>query len=285
MYRAWIDLWHRFERFVTGERFERLLVAGFIFAAAILGARLARRLVRRAIGAHTSPQSEMLARRLAGYAIYAVAVFWILGELGVKLSVLLGAAGILTVALGFASQTSASNIISGLFLLGERPFVVGDTIKVGDTTGEVIAVDLMSIKLRTFDNLYVRIPNETVIKSQVTNLTHFPIRRLDLPISVAYKEDLERVRQVLLEVADQNPLCLDEPAPLVIFLGYGESGLNLQFSLWGAARNVLELRNSIAEQVKRAFDAAGIEMPYPHRVLLAGRPFAVRVVADDEPPS
>ena len=84
-------------------------------------------------------------------------------------------------------------------------------------------MNLLSVKLRTFDNLFVRIPNETMIKSEVTNLRRFPIRRIDLQIGVAYKEDLREVREVLLEVADRNPLCLEEPAPLIIFQGDGDS--------------------------------------------------------------
>ncbi|RXM22074.1 mechanosensitive ion channel, partial [Citrobacter sp. AAK_AS5] len=90
-----------------------------------------------------------------------------------------------------------SNLISGLFLVMERPFVVGDVITVDDVTGEVLTIDMLSTKLRTFDNLYVRMPNETIIKSRVTNLTHFPIRRIDLRLGVAYREDLARVRAVL----------------------------------------------------------------------------------------
>ena len=82
------------------------------------------------------------------------------------------AAGLLTVALGFAAQTSASNLISGLFLLGERPFVVGDVIRLASgITGEVVGIDLLSVKIRTFDNLLVRVPNETLLKSELTNLT------------------------------------------------------------------------------------------------------------------
>jgi hypothetical protein len=87
-----------------------------------------------------------------------------LHQAGLKLGVLPGAAGILTVAIGFASQTSASNLISGLFVIAERPFVVGDIIRVAETTGEVLSVDLLSVKIRTFDNLYVRIPNEGIIR-------------------------------------------------------------------------------------------------------------------------
>ncbi|HKJ87434.1 MAG TPA: mechanosensitive ion channel family protein, partial [Gammaproteobacteria bacterium] len=181
---------------------------------------------------------------------------------------------------------SASNIISGLFLIGEQPFAVGDIIRVGEHTGEVLAVDLLSVKLRTFDNLYVRIPNETMIKSEVTNLTQFPIRRLDVKLQVAYKEDVDRVREVLEGVAARNPLCLEEPAPLFLFLGFGDSGLDLQFSVWGARERYLELRNSVHRDIKTALDGAGIEIPFPHVSLYARavtEPFPVRVESGDGP--
>jgi small-conductance mechanosensitive channel len=182
----------------------------------------------------------------------------------------LGAAGVFSVAIGFASQTSASNLISGLFLLAERSFAVGDIIKVGDTTGEVLSIDLLSVKIRTFENLYVRIPNETLVKNQTTTLTKFPIRRIDLQIGIAYKENIERVRKLLMEVADKNVLCLDEPKPLFIFLGYGDSSLNIQLSVWAKKENFLDLRNSIYEEIKEAFDENGIEIPFPHITLYAG---------------
>lgn len=204
-----------------------------------------------------------------------------LGELGFHVGVLMGAAGLFTVALGFASQTSASNLISGLFLIIEQPFVIGDIVRVEDVTGEVLSIDLLSIKLRTFDNLFVRVPNETIIKTKVINLTHFPIRRIDLQVGVAYKEDLPRVREVLAEVADRNPLCLDEPAPVYIFKGFGESSLDMQFSVWTKRENYLALLNSIYLEIKAAFDAAGIEIPFPHRSLYTGSvtdPFPIRIV-------
>src|SRR6056297_1509768 len=221
---------------------------------------------------------QLLMARVATYLVLLVFVVMGLNAIGFNLGVLIGAAGILSVAIGFASQTSASNIISGLFLVAERPFSVGDLIRVGTTTGEVLSIDLLSVKLRTFDNLFVRIPNETMIKTEVTNLMRFPIRRYDLQVGVAYKEDMRAVREVLMEVADENPLCLEEPKPLIIFQGYGESSLNFQFSVWAKTENYLDLRNTIPTEVKEAFDARGIEIPFPHRTLYTGsetEPFPV----------
>jgi small-conductance mechanosensitive channel len=272
------------ERYFTAERLLTVLQALIILVAGWVIARAVGAVAGKAVGRRATPQGAMLARRIVFYSVLGLAVMAALNQLGFHLGVLLGAAGILTVAIGFASQTSASNLISGLFLIAERPFVVGDVIKVGGTTGEVLSIDLLSVKLRTFDNLYVRVPNETIIKSEITNLTHFPIRRFDMQIGVAYKEDLEKVKSVLFEVADRNPLCLTEPAPLFIFKAYGESALEMQFSVWAQRQQWLEMRNQMHVDIKAAFAAHGIEIPFPHRTLYAGSetdPFPVRVL--DEP--
>ena len=253
----------------------------------IVGWLLARLIAAR-VGAFTSEhvgrQTSMLLRRGIYYAGVLLTIALTLHQLDFSLTVLLGAAGVLTVALGFASQTSASNIISGLFLLGERPFSVGDVIQIGSTKGEVLSIDLMAVHLRTFDNVFVRIPNESVIKSEVSTLSRFPIRRYDLQVGVAYKEDLERVRRILLDVADRNPLSLEEPAPLIIFQGFGDSSIDLQFSVWATRENFLALRNEISSAVKRRFDEEGIEIPFPHRTLYTGSatdPIPVRVMPPD----
>ena len=266
---------------LTPERLMSLVRAALILVVGVLLARLAAASVMRIARKRADRQEVMVLQRLTFYPLLALVLFMVLHQLGFKLQVLLGAASILTVAIGFASQTSASNLISGLFLVIERPFVVGDVVRVGDNTGEVLSIDLLSIKLRTFDNLFVRVPNEMIIKTSLTNLTHFPIRRIDMKVSVAYKEDISHVREVLARVADANPLCLDEPAPLYIFKGYGDSALEMQFSVWAVRENFLKLRNSIFEEVKAAFDEAGIEIPFPHLSLYAGlatEPFPVRIV-------
>jgi small-conductance mechanosensitive channel len=230
-----------------------------VFAFSLLFARLLGGFASNLLG-RASAQQRMLGRRIAFYSVLSLGVISALRELGFELGALLGAAGVMTVALGFAAQTSTANLIAGLFLIGERPFVLGDVIRIGETTGEVLSIDLLSIKLRTFDNLFVRVPNETVVKSQVTNLTHFPIRRLDLAINVAYSADLQRVRELLLQVAHDNPLALDEPKPLFIISGFGDSAIKLQFSTWAARENELTLKNQLYEDIKRRCERAGIEL-------------------------
>ncbi len=209
----------------------------------------------------------MLVRRTSYYMILGLFVISALIEIGFDMSLLLGAAGILTVALGFASQTSASNIISGLFLIGEKPFEIGEVIRIGSTTGEVISIDLLSVKLRTFENLYVRIANENLIKSEITNINRFPIRRIDLAIGLDYQQDLKKAMEVIMQVADKNPLCLDEPKPIFIFQAYADSAINVQFSVWAKQENFLEVRNAMYIEIKQAFDENDITIPFPQRTL------------------
>jgi small-conductance mechanosensitive channel len=251
-----------------------ILIIGYLLA------RVARNGNSRLKFANLTPHGMTLIKRAVFYGIMVLTGVSVMKELGFDLSVVLGAAGILSVAIGFASQTSASNLISGLFLMMERPFLIGDVIRVGDTTGEVISIDLLSVKVRTFDNLFVRLPNESMIKTQVTTLTKFPIRRADIKVSIAYKENIEKVKDVLSTLAEKNPMCLEEPPPLFIILGFGSSSIDIQFSVWAKRENFLTLKNTFYQEVKEAFDAQAIEIPFPHVSLYAGeetKPFPISI--------
>lgn len=251
-----------------------LLIVGYFISRAISSA------VTTFVEARITKHALFLLKRVVFYTLLALFAVSALKHIGIDLSLLIGAAGILTVAIGFASQTSASNLISGLFLMIERSFSIADIIKVGDVTGEVISIDLLSVKIRTFDNLFVRIPNESMIKSPVTTLTKFPIRRADLKIGIAYKEDIETVRDVLFGLAEKNVICLEEPAPLFILTGFGSSSVDIQFSVWAKRENFLALKNTMYQEIKKTFDEQGIEIPFPHLSLYAGsetKPFDVEV--------
>lgn len=258
-----IEIAEKFHLFDIGQALLILIVGYFI-------AKFLSNLVMRFNFANMTTHGQTLLKRGIFYGVMMLMFVSALRELGFDLSVVLGAAGILSVAIGFASQTSASNLISGLFLMMERPFSIGDVIRVEETTGEVISIDLLSVKIRTFENLFVRVPNESMIKTQVTTLTRFPIRRADLKVGIAYKEDIEKVKAILNDVADKNPLCLSEPAPLFILLGFGSSSIDIQFSVWAKRENFLLMKNEMYQQIKEAFDKHEVEIPFPHLSLYSG---------------
>jgi len=270
-----------FSQFLKSEIILDIIWAALTLTIGLILAWLISRGIARILRRRLKAQEAMLVKRLSYYLLFSLVIIATLHQLGIDLGLLLGAAGILSVAIGFASQTSASNVISGIFLIAERPFVIGDILEVDGKVGEVVSIDLLSVKLRTFDNVMMRVPNEQMIKTTVMNRTRFPIRRIDVQVGVAYKENTERVRNILFDVAEQNPLCMAEPKPLFIYKGYGDSALELQFSVWVKRENFLLVRNSIQEEIKTTFDKNEIEIPFPHRTLYTGsvtEPFPVRVV-------
>ena len=272
-----------FSKILSSEIARKMFYGILIVAIGYLCIRLIALFVGKVTKKRFSPQSSMITQK----AVIYVGTFFLfvitLQQFGLKMSALLGAAGIIGIALGFASQTSVSNIISGLFLIGEKPFAVGDMVKVGDKQGIILSIDLLSIKLRTYDNQFIRIPNENLIKTEVINITRFPIRRLDLIVGVAYKEDIRNVISVLKDIAEKNPLVLNEPEPFIMFQEFGDSSLNIKFGIWVTKEQYWELKKKILIEIKERFDSEGIEIPFPHRTLYTGSvtdPLPIRLVGD-----
>jgi small-conductance mechanosensitive channel len=247
---------------------EFLTKALWIALTVIIGFSLVRLLavlIERYIMRRSTPQRRMIARKVVSYSGFVIVGLILLREFGVEVTALLAGAGIVGIAVGFASQTSVSNIVSGLFLISEKPFAVGDVIKVGGVTGIIQSIDLLSIKIRTFDNLFVRIPNEKILTSEVTNVTRFPIRRMDITLQVSYREDLSRVMEVLSDITRKNPLCLDEPEPLITITDFKESGIEILIGLWFGKNDFLSLKNSIMKDIAARFAAEGIRFSSPRR--------------------
>jgi len=209
-----------------------------------------------------SPQRTFIVRKTIKYTGFVTAVFFLFKYMGIDRSTLLGTAGVIGIAVGFAAQTSMSNFISGFFLLSEKPFQVGDVVRVDNILGVVLSVDLLSVKIRTFDNLYIRIPNETLIKSNLTTLTRFPIRRMDVLFNVTYQTDLERLRDIVTDITEKNPYVLDNPAPLFRVDGFDRSGPQINVNVWFDKDCFLETRTSMYMAIRKRFAEEGIELPY-----------------------
>lgn len=249
--------------FATPDRITLVIRVALILLIGVPLLRLVRRLIRRLIKDKLSAQSEQLIVRAVYYTGILILLITLLNEFGFKLSALLGAAGVFGIAIGFASQTSVSNIISGIFLISEKPFVIGDVVQVGNTIGTVASIDLLSIKLKTPDNRFVRVPNETMIKTEVTNITKFPVRRININVSVSYKQDLQRVITLLRELAQDEPLAEKDPEPITNIESFDDSGIRILYGVWCRSDEFWNLKNSLMLKIKNTFDAQGIEIPYP----------------------
>lgn len=256
--------------FLTPERISLMVRVVLMLAIGIPVIGLLMKVLNRLLSEKLTTQSEIMIKRAVKYSLVLLLLMMILNEFGFKISAILGAAGIFGVAIGFASQTSISNIISGMFLISEKPFLIEDVIEVNGVVGTIQSIDLLSIKLKTFDGRFVRVPNETMIKNDVINLTRFDIRRAQLTVGVAYKSDLHKVMAILKDIADTAPGALKEPAPLLLLDGFGASSINISFGVWTATSNVFGMKNELILAIKDRFEQEGIEIPFPHVSIYAG---------------
>jgi small-conductance mechanosensitive channel len=172
--------------------------------------------------------------------------------------------------IGMAAKTSVSNIISGIFLLADRPFEIGDAVDIGGDAGEVIDISLFSTRLRTFDNKYLRIPNETVATAKIINLTHYDLRRLEILVGIAYSEDVGKALEVISGVVKKEKLVLADPEPLVMATGFGDSSIDLTVRAWVQRTELLSARTDLMIGIKKALEDADIEIPFPTRTLHFG---------------
>jgi small-conductance mechanosensitive channel len=262
----WLLRWLANDAVVTYSRAFLLLVLGIPFSY------YSAKRFQQVISLRYTPQHGHIVGQLLRYGGSILFITAAINQLGFSLAPLLGAAGVLGVAIGFASQTSASNIISGLFLLVEEPFTINDVISVSDTTGQVLSIDLLSVKIRSFDNKFVRIPHETILKSKVVNLTRFPIRRVDIDIPVSNSENIDSVKEVILKVVDENISVLKLPEPLIYFKGFGSSFMELILFVWAEKDEWFSVKNQLPQDIKAAFDEAGIVIPVSKLELSTSHP-------------
>jgi small-conductance mechanosensitive channel len=242
--------------FATTDRTVDAVRAALIFAVTVVVTRVGSRWVRGVVAHRGDAQRAALAGRLSAWLLLGLGFSAAFEELGFKLHVILGAAGVLSVAIGFAAQTTLSNLISGFFLFGERPFGVGDTIEIDGIAGEVLGVEMLATTLRTADHRYVRIPNETLIKSRLTNQTRFPRRRVELAIPIANDEDFSKIRDVVLAAVKKCPQALREPTPTIFIGGFGETSVTCTVWAWGETNDLQALRASLAEEIHGALGTA-----------------------------
>ncbi len=214
-----------------------------------------------------------LLNKFSGAIIYSIAVVIALDVIGVNVMPFVAGAGVVGIAVGFAAKDTLSNLIAGVLLIIDRPFEIGDRIEIWSTPkgtaswGDVIDIGLRATRIKTTDNLIVVIPNNEIMKRDIVNYTAMSAMiRVRIDIGVAYDTDIEKAKKVILEVASRFDWIMKHPAPKVVVRNFGESSVDLQLRVWiSDARRRMDTISYITDRVKEAFDAAGIEIPYPKR--------------------
>ncbi len=207
---------------------------------------------------------------IARYVIMILGLYIIIQSAGIDLSAIGILAGALGVGIGFGLQNITNNFISGLVILFERPIKVGDRIEVGDITGDVIRISARATTIITNDNISIIIPNSEFISSKVINWSHNDRRvRFRFPVGVSYKEDPEKVKQLLMEVMADNKGVLKNPPPDVWFDTFGESSLNFNLMVWTSdyVQRPRNLRSQLYYAIFKKFKEHNIEIPFPQRDL------------------
>ncbi len=204
-------------------------------------------------------QAALSVRKFVIYVYNCILLLLFLKLIHINLKMILGAAGVLTLAIAFAARTPISNLISGFFLFFERPFVVGNIIEINGFRGEVVSRNLLSLTMRTLDNLMVRIPNESVIGSSVSNTSYFPIRRLDVTYLISNKESISQTEKIFMDVASRNSLALNEPAPYFYVSEFKENCIVVVFRVWTSSEAFLTFKSEFPKELHRAVKKAGLE--------------------------
>ena len=198
--------------------------------------------------------------------VLVVGIFIVLENTGIHLAALTVFAGAVGVGVGFGLQNIASNFISGLVILVERPITIGDRVEVAGIAGQVEHIRARSTVIRTNDNIMMIVPNTKFIDSPVTNWTYGDRRvRFRIPVGVAYGSDVNKVRNALLAVAHENPHTLKEPAPTVSLDQFGDSSIDFKLIVWTSAMSdrPSRYRSDLNFAIADKFHEVGIEFPFP----------------------
>lgn len=244
----------------------RIAVASAIF---IIGRWIAlrllsatKRLMRR--GGMDSMLIDFMSN-IVYFILLAIVVIATLDHLGVQTTSLLAIVGAAGLAVGLALKDSLGNVASGVLLIIFRPFRVGDFIEAAGTSGIVQAVNVFSTVLATGDNRQVIVPNGRIYGGTIINVTARPTRRIDLVFGIGYGDDIRTAKRLIGEVMAEDARILAEPAPAISLAELADSSVNINARPWVKTGDYWAVRSDLLENIKVAFDANGISIPFPQR--------------------
>lgn len=223
-----------------------ILRIGFLVSMGVVGIAAMKRLLTRVLEHWCSDpvRTSIMVRVLTYFAIFLIGTS-VLQELGINITALLGAAGILGVAISFAAQSSMSNMISGVFIFIERPFSVDDEIQIDEYTGKVVDINLFSIALLTPDHRTIRIPHEKLLKNIIVNKTYRTKRRYEATIALAYHEDFAHVQDIFVRTMRNEPYCLTTPSPLIWIDVINGDMMQITVALWVESVRFVEAKQHL----------------------------------------
>jgi small conductance mechanosensitive channel len=238
-------------------------------AILILGrwiAKLIRKLVERGMQrGKADPTIISFVANLSYIALLTFVVLAALSQLGVQTTSFIAVIGAAGLAIGLALQGSLSNFAAGFMMIIFRPFVVGDYIEGAGVTGTVEEIKLFTTQLKTPDNRTVIIPNSSLMNNTLTNYTTKGTRRVDMVFGIGYASDIDRAKAILAEILEQDERVLKDPPPTIGVLALADSSVNIACRPWVESGEYFNVLMDLNEIVKKRFDEAGINIPFPQR--------------------
>lgn len=249
-----------------------LALALVVLVVFVILSKMGRKATEKIAGrALDDPSLQNLAGTVVGVALLVVGVFAAAATLfpGLRAGDLIAVLGLSGVAIGFAFKDIFQNLLAGILLLWQRPFVVGDQIEIDDYSGTIEHIDIRSTSLRSYHGQLVVIPNADVYSSMVTVNTDVEQRRSTFDTGIGYDEDIDTARRVIEEAVNGCDAVDDDPPPVVRVVAHGDSSVDFRIFYWTPSDRASEAkaRDQVATSVKYALDEAGIEIPYPYRTV------------------
>ena len=247
-----------------------LLVGGIILASGIVAAKIAKLLFFKYYAPTLTKDTAQNLGKLIYFGIIIISFLVFTSSTGIDLSGLLVAGGIFAVVIGFATQSVVSNLISGVFLMVEKPAKQGDSVQLPDMGiyGTLLDIGTFSSKLRKFDGTVIRIPNEKFFTSNIRSLSTSTIRRADAMVGIAYKNDIDAaISAIKNEIRQSMPFVLQVPEPEFRVEELGDSSVNIQVLIWHPRDDWSQAQPIMLTTIKHALDKAGIDIPFPQRVV------------------
>ena len=240
-----------------------LVVAVAVMAAFYLLWLLARLILRLALRRKIDATTFSFIETIVKFSLFVIGAITALDSAGIKTSALLTSLGIVGLTIGFAARDALSNLISGILIFIDRPFVLGDLVEIDNTYGRVDRITLRSTRVVTSDGRMLAVPNTEIINKTVVSYTNFPHLRLDIGVTIGVRENLEQVRHLLLSLVKDDPAFMIDPAPRVVLTAINDYNVAMELQTWlKDERRHIEKRFELREKVFNLLTRAGVELPF-----------------------
>lgn len=239
-----------------------VILLSSLIIAKVISVNLKRRISDR------MPESDKESlSKVISLIIIVVGILLALPYLKIDLSAIFVTGGLMAIVVGIAGQNFFSNAISGIILFFERPIKIGDNIGVGDITGTVEDIQILSTVIKTYDGIFTRIPNEKMFTAEIQNYVAHIVRRFEYTVGIRYEDNAELAANIIWEVINKHPFALKNPVPSIYVDELADNGVNLKIRIWSPSSVWWDVRTELLWKIKIALEENGIEIPFPQRTL------------------